>query len=90
MVVYIPIILMILGTTFYHIAQKSVPAHVNPLFSLAMNYGVALICTLLLTPLYPPQSAERWSIRGVSWASCAVGIAIVGVESGVLLAYRTG
>ena len=37
MIFYIPVLLMILGTTFYHIAQKSVPTPVNPLFSLVMN-----------------------------------------------------
>lgn len=33
MIVYLPIVLMILATTFYHIAQKSVPTQVNPMFS---------------------------------------------------------
>ena len=50
---YLPILLMILGTTFYHVAQKSVPLQVNPMFSLTMNYLTALIGTALLTPLYP-------------------------------------
>lgn len=87
---YVPIILMILGTTMYHIAQKSVPTHVNAMFSLAMNYITALVGTLLLIPLYPPRTAGPWSLKNVNWASCAVGISIVGVELSVLLAYRTG
>jgi hypothetical protein len=37
MIFYLPILLMILGTTFYHVAQKSVPPEVNPTFSLVMN-----------------------------------------------------
>jgi drug/metabolite transporter (DMT)-like permease len=90
MFVYIPIILMILGTTFYHIAQKEVPVQVNPLFSLAMNYGTALIGTILLIPLYPPRTAGPWSLKSVNYPSCAVGISIVAVELGVLLAYRAG
>jgi drug/metabolite transporter (DMT)-like permease len=87
---YLPIVLMILATTLYHLAQKSVPTQVNPTFSLAMNYITALIGTFLLIPLYPPRTAGSWSIRNVNWASCAVGISIVGVELAVLLAYRTG
>jgi drug/metabolite transporter (DMT)-like permease len=90
MIFYVPIILMILGTTTYHIAQKSVPAQVNPLFSLAINYLTALAGTLLLVPLYPPRTAGPWSIKGINWASAAVGVSIVGVELAVLLAYRTG
>jgi len=90
MIFYLPIILMIVGTTTYHIAQKSVPTQVNPLFSLAINYLTALAGTLVLIPLYPQRTAGRWSANGINWASAAVGVSIVGVELAVLLAYRTG
>jgi uncharacterized membrane protein len=90
MLFYLPVILMIVGTTTYHIAQKSVPGSVNPAFSLAINYLTALAGTLLLIPLYPVRTAGSWSLRGVNWASAAVGISIVGVELAVLLAYRSG
>jgi drug/metabolite transporter (DMT)-like permease len=90
MIFYLPIILMIVGTTTYHIAQKSVPTQVNPLFSLAINYLTALAGTLLLIPLYPQGTAGPWSANGIIWASAAVGVSIVGVELAVLLAYRTG
>lgn len=90
MLFYLPLILMILGTTTYHIAQKSVPAQVNPVFSLAINYLTALAGTLLLIPLYPARTAGPWSAKGINWASVAVGVSIVGVELAVLLAYRSG
>jgi len=91
MIFYLPIILMIVATTTtYHIAQKSVPTQVNPLFSLAINYLTALAGTLVLIPLYPQRTAGRWSANGINWASAAVGVSIVGVELAVLLAYRTG
>jgi len=90
MTYYLPIILMVLGTTVYHIAQKSVPVQVNPLFSLTMNYVSALLGTILLIPFYPSRTAGRWSIQTVNWASCGVGLSIVAVELAVLLAYRTG
>jgi len=87
---YFPIILMVLGTTFYHLAQKSVPPQVNPVFSLVMNYLSALLGTLLILPLFPGRGAESWAWKSVNWASCAVGASIVAVELSVLLAYRTG
>jgi uncharacterized membrane protein len=90
MLFYLPVILMIVGTTTYHIAQKSVPGSVNPVFSLVINYLTALAGTLLLIPLYPARTAGSWSLRSVNWASAAVGISIVGVELAVLLAYRSG
>ena len=55
-----------------------------------MNYITVLIGTGFLVPLYPPRTAGPWSLRNLNWASCAVGISIVGVELAVLLAYRTG
>lgn len=90
MIVYLPVILMILGTTFYHIGQKSVPTQVNPMFSLVLNYITALVGTLLLVPFYPSRTAGPWALKNVNWASCGVGISIVAVELSVLLAYRTG
>jgi hypothetical protein len=90
MLFYLPVILMIVGTTTYHIAQKSVPGSVNPVLSLVINYLTALAGTFLLIPLYPARTAGSWSLRGVNWASAAVGISIVGVELAVLLAYRSG
>ena len=90
MVFYLPVLLMIIGTTSYHIAQKSVPSGINPLFSLVMNYMTALLGTIVLIPLYPSRTAGAWSIKSLNWASCAVGISIVGVELAVLLAYRAG
>jgi uncharacterized membrane protein len=90
MIFYIPVVLMILGTTTYHIAQKSVPVPVNPLFSLVINSLTALAGTLVLVPLYLPGTAGPWSLKTVNWASAAVGVSIVGVELTVLLAYRTG
>ena len=87
---YLPVVLMVVGTTLYHLAQKSVPSQVNPLFSLVMNYLSALIGTLVLVPLFPARTADAWSWKSINWASCVVGAAIVGVELSVLLAYRTG
>jgi len=90
MLFYLPVILMIVGTTSYHIAQKSVPGSVNPVFSLVINYLTALAGTMLLIPLYPARTAGPWSLKAINWGSAAVGVSIVGVELAVLLAYRSG
>jgi hypothetical protein len=88
MIFYLPVVLMILGTTTYHVAQKSVPVPVNPLFSLVINYLTALAGTLVLIPLYLPRTAGPWSLKTINWASAAVGVSIVGVELAVLLIAR--
>jgi hypothetical protein len=90
MLFYLPVILMIVCTTTYHIAQKSVPGSLNPVFSLVINYLTALAGTFLLIPLYPARASGAWTLKGVNWASATVGVSIVGVELAVLLAYRSG
>jgi len=90
MLFYLPVILMIVCTTTYHIAQKSVPGSLNPVFSLVINYLTALAGTFLLIPLYPAQASGAWTLKGVNWASATVGLSVVGVELAVLLAYRSG
>ena len=58
------------------------------MLSLTVTYVAALVVTLLLWPLYPAVEAGPPSLSRVNWSSVAVGVAIVGVELGVLLAYR--
>jgi drug/metabolite transporter (DMT)-like permease len=72
------------------LSQKSVPGGLHPLLSLTVTYLSALVVTLLLWPVYPGGGPRLDSLSRVNWASVAVGVAIVGIEIGVLLAYRAG
>ena len=82
--------LAVASNVLYHLSQKSVPEGVHPMLSLTVTYVAALVVTLLLWPLYPAAASGPPSLSRVNWSSVAVGIAIVGVELGVLLAYRAG
>jgi drug/metabolite transporter (DMT)-like permease len=84
--------LTVASSLLYHVSQKSIPREAHPLMSLLVTYVIALAVTLLLWPVYPgggPGPARR-SLAALNWSSVAVGVAIVGVEMGVLLAYRAG
>ena len=82
--------IVVLSTLLYHIAQKSIPAAAPPLLSLLVTYGVAVAGTLALLPLFPVRIPLGRGLRQLNWSSAAVGVAIVGVELGFLLAYRAG
>jgi drug/metabolite transporter (DMT)-like permease len=84
------ILLIVLSNVAYHVAQKSISPTVHPLISLLVTYVVALAITLLLLPFFPVRAAPGVALRQVNWASVAVGVTIVGVEIGFLLAYRAG
>lgn len=84
------ILLAVLSNVFYHIFQKMTPEDVNPMLSLAVTYGLAMIVCLLLLPLFPLTNNLRDSLRQLNWASFALAFAILGLEMGFLLAYRAG
>jgi drug/metabolite transporter (DMT)-like permease len=87
---YFAVALAVASNVLYHIGQRSVPNQLHPLASLLVNYGVAIVGTLLLVPFVPSPKPLASSLREVNWSSVAVGVAIVGVELAVLLAYRAG
>lgn len=87
---YLSMAIVVVSNVLYHVAQRSVSRDLHPLASLFANYGVALALTALLVPFFPDKAPLGPSLRAIQWPSLAVGVAIVGVELGFLLAYRAG
>ena len=81
---------IVLSSVVYHVSQKSIPRDAHPLVSLLVTYAVAAAITLLLLPFFPLRGTVGQALRKINWSSAAVGAAIVGVEIGFLLAYRSG
>jgi drug/metabolite transporter (DMT)-like permease len=84
------LLLTVVSNVLYHIFQKLTPAGVNPALALVVTYGTALVASLGLFIFYPPEGGLSAALRKVNWASVALGVAIVGLELGFLLAYRAG
>ena len=74
----------------YHVLQKLTPTHVNPILALALTYLIALASTLALLPLFPYKGTLVSELRAITWHSYALGVAVLGIELGFLLAYRAG
>jgi uncharacterized membrane protein len=55
-----------------------------------VSYAVAIVITLILLPLFSRTSSLVDDFRVLNLSSVLVGISIVGVELGFLLAYRYG
>ncbi len=92
MLYYLTITLTIISSILYHVFLKVTPATINPIFSLAITYLTASIVTLIIYPFYPADKAVSFlsNFKELNWVSYALGIAIVGLEVGTLLAYRAG
>jgi multidrug transporter EmrE-like cation transporter len=79
----------IASVVMYQVCMKAIPGDLNPISALVIFYGTALICTLVAARFVPVDVPE-WSFNEFSWTAVLVGIAIVGIELGYLLMYRTG
>ncbi len=87
---YLPIALTIVSNIFYHVFQRVTPTGANPFLALTITYlTAAAVCALLLGVERPGIPLVQ-ALAKVNWISVALGVAIVGLELGFLLAYRAG
>lgn len=84
------IFLVVASNTMYHICQKSTPEQANPFAALLVTYATATAITAVTLFFYKPENGLIESIKQLNWTSIVLGISIVGLELGYLLAYRAG
>lgn len=82
-------VIAIASMVMYQICMKVVPHQLNPISALVTFYSTALVFTLIVAK-FVPVDAPNWSVAEFSWAAAFVGVAIVGIELGYLLMYRSG
>ena len=87
---YFSISLAIVSSALYHFVAKSTPADVNFPASLLVTYGLAFLVTTVGFLFFPARNGIVSELRQLNWASLGLGIAIVGIEFGFLLTYRSG
>ncbi len=82
--------LAITGQVLYHVTQKSVGAGTHPVVSLVAFYLIAALLSLPLLWLFPLRASVAEEVGRLDWAVFGVGVSIVLIEVGFLLAYRAG
>ena len=87
---YFSITLAIVSSALYHFSAKSTPANVNFPISLLVTYAVAIIVTVMIAFVFPAKNGLAVELKQLNWASFLLAIAIVGIEFGFLLVYRSG
>lgn len=84
------IVLIVASNVCYNIAQKLTPSKANPFVSLLATYlTAAAICTVALI-FYKPDGGIIRSVKALNWTSLLLGLSVVGLEFGYLMAYRAG
>ncbi len=84
--------LMVSCNVVYSLAQKFLPKDVNPFMALVVVYMVAGLFSLLLAFAFKVVNVTEISstVGKLNWAVVLLGLAIVGIELGYLLAFRAG
>lgn len=87
---YLSITLTIASSALYHFSQKSTPTDANPAVALLVTYAVATLLTVALLFFVPVKEGILAEIGRLNWASYLLAAAIMGLEVGFLLVYRSG
>ena len=85
-----PIALVVLSNTVYQICAKSLTTDIHPLASLTVTYLTAALLSTIIYHLLVRNGNLIREYGHLNWTSFALGIAIVGLECGMLFTYRVG
>jgi drug/metabolite transporter (DMT)-like permease len=79
-----------LGTATYHLGQKTISPQANPMVLLMGVYAVAFVLSAIAAPFFSGAPGISWQTHVVSWPVVVLGVGVVLIELGFLLAYRSG
>ena len=82
--------LAIVATIAYHLLIKLTPAAVNPFLSLAVTYAFVTAMLIALFAFVPGAGAVRMQLQGLNWTAIGLAVAIVFLDLGFLMLYRSG
>jgi uncharacterized membrane protein len=84
------ILIIVISNVIYNICTKSTPNKINPFASLIVTYLTAAFLAAIAGPFYTSEKGFTQSFGLLNWTSLTLGIAIVGLEFGYIMAYRAG
>ncbi len=85
-----PIALVVFSNVLYQIAAKSTPPNMNPFISLTVTYVVAAVVSFVMFLIFGKSDGLLKELSKANWASYALGIVIIGLETGFIYAYKAG
>ena len=88
---YFSVGLAVIANLLYHVSQKLTPGGANPALALSVTYIVSVgVCVVMLWTFFPLKTSLGQAFQQLNWTSLALGVSLVGLELGFLLAYRAG
>ncbi len=80
----------IITTVAYHLILKVTPAAASPFLSLAVTYALGASAFLAIYAVTPGSPALRESLGELNWTAPALAAAVVFLDLGFLMLYRSG
>ena len=85
-----PILIIVGANILYNICTKSTPSEVNAFAALTVTYLVAAAVSFLTFFISAKDKHLFTELGKTNWTTFALGIVIIGLELGYILAYRNG
>lgn len=85
-----PVILTVLSSALYHFLLKQTSAKASPMLVLFWSYALAAaVCLIFL--MFKSGKLEMFSVfKERGWLPMILALAVVGIEFGYILAYKSG
>lgn len=87
---YWPMVVVILANVGYQLIAKSTPSQINPMASLIVTYGLAMVTVTILYFITSPIKNLATEYVHLNWTAFAFGIVLVLLELGFIYLYRAG
>ena len=85
-----PIALVVLSNVFYQICAKGVPGDMNPLASLTVTYAIGAVASMVFYYILNRDADILREYSKLNWAPMLLGLVVVGLEVGMIYAYKAG
>ena len=87
---FYPVLIIVASNVLYNVCTKSTPSGINAFASLFITYALAAIFCLAAFFLSAKDKNVFTELSKANWATLVLGVVIVGLEIGYILAYRNG
>ncbi len=83
-------VILVLSAATYQLAAKFIPHALSPWHVLTIVYLIGVVLSLIASFIDTSEQTLWQTLRASNWAVFVLGFAVVGIEAGYLLAFRSG
>lgn len=85
-----PVAIVVFSNVMYQLAAKAMPEKMHPLAAVVVTYIVGAVSCVVLYFLLNRDADLVREYSQINWAPFALGLAVVGLEVGMIYSYKAG